>query len=181
MICSSYVIVMLRAGRQVGAPTSFIWQSTTFCNFNLYSGGLCLFKPPLCGGPLHPRVRRQARGWGHNYLHSSQVSFYSPWIFLGFVQRWSIPKMQTPVQCVTVTWDFCHETSILKMTGELSKHYCYHENYFYLKIHGLSSVHKSYQFLSSLFHKFCAATSLSDYDPYLLAATSLYLAGKVIT
>ena len=66
------------------------------------------------------------------------------------------------------------------MTGELSKHYCYHENYFYLKIHGLSSVHKSYQFLSSLFHKFCAATSLSDYDPYLLAATSLYLAGKVI-
>merc|ERR1719460_1924073 len=32
---------------------------------------------------------------------------------------------------------------------------------------------------ASLFHKFCAATSLSDYDPYLLAATSLYLAGKV--
>jgi len=32
---------------------------------------------------------------------------------------------------------------------------------------------------ASLFHKFCAATSLSDYDPYLLAATCLYLAGKV--
>ena len=31
----------------------------------------------------------------------------------------------------------------------------------------------------SLFHKFCSATSLSDYDPYLLAATCLYLAGKV--
>ena len=41
-------------------------------------------------------------------------------------------------------------------------------------------MHKIYTFLSSLFHKFCAATSLSDYDPYLLAATSLYLAGKVI-
>jgi len=32
---------------------------------------------------------------------------------------------------------------------------------------------------ASLFHKFCSATSLSDYDPYLLAATCLYLAGKV--
>jgi len=32
---------------------------------------------------------------------------------------------------------------------------------------------------ASLFHKFCAATSLSEYDPYLLAATCLYLAGKV--
>lgn len=32
---------------------------------------------------------------------------------------------------------------------------------------------------ASLFHKFCQATTLSDYDPYLLAATCLYLAGKV--
>jgi len=32
---------------------------------------------------------------------------------------------------------------------------------------------------SSLFHKFFAATSIADYDPYLIAATCLYLAGKV--
>jgi len=32
---------------------------------------------------------------------------------------------------------------------------------------------------TSLFHKFFAATNISDYDPYLMAATCLYLAGKV--
>ena len=81
-----------------------------------------------------------------------------------------------------------HKTSISKMTGELSNNYCYHKNDFYRHLHSssslitsVSSVHKICTFLSSLFHKFCAATSLSDYDPYLLAATSLYLAGKVFT
>jgi len=32
---------------------------------------------------------------------------------------------------------------------------------------------------ASLFHKFFAATSSNDYDPYLIAGTCLYLAGKV--
>jgi len=32
---------------------------------------------------------------------------------------------------------------------------------------------------ASLFHKFFQATSISDYDPYLIAGTCLYLAGKV--
>jgi len=32
---------------------------------------------------------------------------------------------------------------------------------------------------ASLFHKFFQATKLTDYDPYLIAATCLYLAGKV--
>jgi len=32
---------------------------------------------------------------------------------------------------------------------------------------------------ASLFHKFCSGTSLAEYDPYLLAATCLYLGGKV--
>jgi len=32
---------------------------------------------------------------------------------------------------------------------------------------------------ASLFHKFCAATNIADYDPYLIAGTCLYLAGKV--
>ena len=32
---------------------------------------------------------------------------------------------------------------------------------------------------ASLFHKFFKATSISDYDPYLIAGTCLYLAGKV--
>jgi len=30
-----------------------------------------------------------------------------------------------------------------------------------------------------LFNKFCSSTNISDYDPYLIAGTCLYLAGKV--